>query len=263
MPVNAQMQFPVYLHLFGFRLHPHLIFESLAYTIGFAIFRRFRKVFGDPVPESIRWSVIAAAVAGAAAGSKVLYWLEDPVSVMAHWRNIQVWLGGKSIVGGLAGGLLAVEWVKYRLKFQSRTGDLFAVPLCAGIAVGRIGCFLTGLDDATFGNATSLPWGVDFGDGIRRHPTQLYEIIFAMALSAILRWMQRAYTPGDIFKGFITGYCGWRLVIDFLKPDPAFFGLNSIQWACVAILIYYSRDIRRWMSAQNQETILLQSVGEE
>ncbi len=41
---------------------------------------------------------------------------------------------------------------------RSRTGDLFAVPLCVGIAIGRIGCFLAGLADDTYGKPTSLPW---------------------------------------------------------------------------------------------------------
>ena len=36
--------------------------------------------------------------------------------------------------------------------------------LVAGIAIGRIGCFLTGLSDQTCGSHTALPWGVDFGE---------------------------------------------------------------------------------------------------
>jgi prolipoprotein diacylglyceryltransferase len=52
--------------------------------------------------------------------------------------------------------------------------------------VGRIGCFLTGLADNTYGTPTGLPWGVDFGDRIHRHPTQLYEIAFLMILIPLL-----------------------------------------------------------------------------
>jgi prolipoprotein diacylglyceryltransferase len=53
--------------------------------------------------------------------------------------------------------------------------DLLAVPLCAGIALGRVGCFLAGPADRTHASATALPWGVDHGDGIARHPVALYE----------------------------------------------------------------------------------------
>jgi prolipoprotein diacylglyceryltransferase len=108
---------------------------------------------------------------------------------------------GKTIVGGLVGGWVAVEWVKKLRRLSIRTGDLFALPLTLGIALGRIGCFLTGLSDQTYGNVTSLPWGIDFGDGIRRHPTQLYEIAFLLGLALLLRlFTAQPHLNGDIFK---------------------------------------------------------------
>ena len=55
------------------------------------------------------------------------------------------------------------------------TGAYFAPSLAIGIAIGRIGCFLSGLEDYTYGTPTTLPWGYDFGDGVLRHPVQLYE----------------------------------------------------------------------------------------
>ena len=248
------MKFPVYLHLFGLRLHPHLVFESLAYTVGFLVYRQLRRREGDPVPPGVRWSVIAAAAVGAVIGSKLLYWLEDPARLVAHWNNLDVVWGGKTIIGGLIGGLVAVEWIKQRLQFTGQTGDLFAIPLCVGIAVGRIGCFLTGLADDTYGTPTSLPWGIDFGDGIKRHPTQLYEILFLIALAVLLsRLMLTPHAKGDLFKIFMVGYNGWRLAIDFLKPDPRFLGMNSIQWACLLVLLYYNADIRRWIGANRAQ----------
>lgn len=53
------------------------------------------------------------------------------------------------------------------LGIRTSTGDLLALPLAVGITIGRIGCFLTGLSDGTFGRPSSLPWAVDFSDGIR------------------------------------------------------------------------------------------------
>jgi phosphatidylglycerol:prolipoprotein diacylglycerol transferase len=242
------MSYPVYIHLGSIRLHAHWIFETLAYFAGFRLYVWLRKRRGDAVDDLRRWWVIAAAAVGAAVGSKVLYWLEDSRLTLAHWNDLRALLGGKTIVGALIGALLAVEWAKKRMGISRRTGDLFAVPLCIGIAIGRIGCFLTGLDDHTAGVATSLPWGVNFGDGIARHPTQLYETLFALALGVLLwRRMRRAHAEGDIFKIFMVAYFSFRLGCDFLKPDVRVFaGLSSIQWACVAMLLYYSRDILRW-----------------
>src|SRR5439155_22715098 len=82
---------------------------------------------------------------------------------------------GRSIEGALAGGILAVELYKRSAGIEMRTGARFALPLAVGVAIGRIGCFLAGIDDFTYGTPTVLPWGHDFGDGIARHPVQLYE----------------------------------------------------------------------------------------
>jgi len=153
-------------------------------------------------------------------------------------------MGGKTIVGGLLGGTIAVEWIKRRLGIKERTGDLFAAPLVLGIAIGRIGCFFAGLTDGTYGTATTLPWGVDFGDGVRRHPTQLYEIVAMAGFYVVIRWFAgRPHLTGDLFRLFLTGYLAWRLVIDSQKPEPRWGGLTTIQWACLAGLAYYRRDI--------------------
>jgi phosphatidylglycerol---prolipoprotein diacylglyceryl transferase len=125
-------------------------------------------------------------VAGAALGSKILFWLEDPQLTLQNLHNPTFLIGGKTIVGALIGGLVTVELVKRYIKLRTSTGDLYAIPLALGVAVGRIGCFLTGLSDNTYGTPTNLPWGVNFGDGIPRHPTQLYEIAFILALIPFL-----------------------------------------------------------------------------
>jgi prolipoprotein diacylglyceryltransferase len=181
-------------------------------------------------------------------------------------------MGGKSIVGGLVGGMISVELVKRYLGEKQSTGDLLAIPIALGIALGRIGCFLTGLEDHTYGLPTRLPWGVDFGDGVRRHPTQIYETVFLLVLIPMLFFIvgriragglhSGAATPGaqqpafrfqsgDAFKFFMVSYMIFRLVCDAWKPYVhVALGLGSIQWVCVLTLLYYARDIRRWCATQ-------------
>lgn len=54
--------------------------------------------------------------------------------------------------------------------------------------------------------------------------------------------------PGDAFKLFMVAYMSFRLLCDFIKPYPRIFlGLGGIQWACLLILLYYSRDVTRWL----------------
>jgi phosphatidylglycerol:prolipoprotein diacylglycerol transferase len=157
-------------------------------------------------------------------------------------------MSGKTIVGGLIGGLIAVEWMKRIIGEKSSTGDLFAAPIALGLAIGRVGCFLGGLQDNTYGTPTSLPWGVDFGDGVPRHPTQLYESICALGLFFFLmRVMRRPHRNGDVFKMFMVLYLAWRLAVDCWKPEIRIAGLSGIQWACAAMLVYYSREVWRWL----------------
>jgi phosphatidylglycerol:prolipoprotein diacylglycerol transferase len=212
-------------------------------------------------------------------------------------------MGGKTIVGALIFGLISVELMKRYIGVRQSTGDLYAIPLALGIAIGRIGCFLTGLSDNTYGIPTTLPWAINFGDGIPRHPTQLYEIIFLMLLIPILHktvilsaievsrsetsaeskdpvsdggidtasrhsphasvpsasprmnfFLKVRFLPGDAFKLFMVAYLTFRLFSDFIKPYPRIFlGLGGIQWACLLTLLYYSRDIARWLRPSAKE----------
>lgn len=243
----------------GFQIGPmavsaHFLFESLAYTVGFVIYRWDRRRFGDSLATENRNSVIVAAVIGAAIGSKLLAGLEEPALLLrAPWA---VLLGGKTMVGGLLGGTVAVEWVKQRAGIRQRTGDLFAVPMCVAIAIGRLGCFFSGLGDHTYGTPTMLAWGMDFGDRIARHPTQLYEIVFLTVLATALSWLRQRVLPnGELFRLFLVSYLSWRLMIDFLKPEPAFAGLSAIQWACALALLFYGRDTVRMFYGRQRATI--------
>jgi len=247
----------------------------MGYAVAFAIFLWLRATRGDTVEVPLRWSVIAAAFVGGALGSKVLYWAEDPAATAAHWREFTYLMGGKTIIGGLIGGWIAVELMKKYVGISESTGDLFAVPLTMGIAIGRIGCFLTGLSDKTYGTATRLPWGIDFGDGVRRHPTQLYEFVFLIGLSIFLYRVVRVgdgarpvsplmqFRNGDVFKLFMISYLGFRLILDFWKPsDPAvLLGMGSLQWACVVAILIYTRDVLRWFSKQRVQHNALQEVS--
>jgi prolipoprotein diacylglyceryltransferase len=114
------------------------------------------------------------------------------------------------------------------------------------IAIGRIGCFLSGVEDESYGIATRLPWGVNFGDGIARHPTQLYEVMFLAALGAVLLLgLRPTTTVGDHFKLFMVGYLTFRLLVDFIKPGVRLGGLSAIQWVCLAVVAYYAPHVPR------------------
>ncbi len=220
--------------------HPalHPVFETLAYAAGYWVFRRERARHGDVVSEPQRWTVLAAAAVGALVGCRLLGLAEQWPTASAAWRSgdtlrLLFSPGGKTIVGGLLGGWLGVEVIKKLTGLHRRTGDLFVLPLCVGIAVGRVGCLVAGLADDTYGKPTNLPWAVDLGDGIGRHPVQIYEIVFLILIGLFVSTKDKL-PEGARFRIFLASYLAWRVVIDFLKPQPLIYGLDLIQWACLA-----------------------------
>jgi prolipoprotein diacylglyceryltransferase len=208
------------------------------------LYRWQRRRAGQPAmlqPGS--FAVVVGCILGAAIGNKLVFWIEMPhlwQSAAPDWRLIA---SGQSIVGGLLGGLLGVEIAKKLAGIRRSTGDQFILPLVAGTVIGRIGCFLAGLHDGTYGTPTALPWGVDFGDGIARHPTQVYDMLFALAMGALL-WHRRATLArhqGLAFKLYLASYLAWRLLVDAIKPVPYayLFGLSGIQLVSALALVCY------------------------
>jgi prolipoprotein diacylglyceryltransferase len=149
---------------------------------------------------------------------------------------------GHSIAGGIIGGIVGVEIYKWANGIRGSTGRGFVAPLAAGIAIGRLGCFFAGLPDYTYGIPTSLPWGVDFGDGIARHPVQLYEsAAMLLFLAAYLGAMARgsAVFLRDGFYVFVAYYGMQRFLWEFLKPYPTVIGpFNVFHLLCVAMIAY-------------------------
>jgi len=239
------MTFPVYFHIFGHAIHAHLVMELLGYTAGsqlyFFLRKRWKTVQRAALPLEANLWVIVGGVFGALAASKGLALVESLPEYHAQWTAAHdplVWFGGKTIVGGLLGAWAGVEIAKKVQRISHSTGDLFVFPLIIGMCLGRVGCFLTGLPDHTYGNFTTLPWAVDFGDG-PRHPTQLYEIVFLLLLGiALLLRTRRPFPNGRLFRLFLAGYLLFRLAIEFIKPvyTPC-LGLSAIQVSCVVGLV--------------------------
>lgn len=220
----------------------HALLEILAYAVGFALLRRTLRG-GDELGSGPRWTLIAAAVIGAALGSKVLHHLAHPSELAARIADPVQLMGGKTIVGGLLGGWLAVEVVKARMGIRRRTGDPYVLPLLVAMAIGRLGCFAAGLADDTYGSPTSLLIGIDFGDGIPRHPVQLYEVLFLVALAIGFTLWRRPLVEGARFRCFLAAYLAFRLAVDALKPYERIGGLGTIQWACILGLSALAWDL--------------------
>jgi phosphatidylglycerol:prolipoprotein diacylglycerol transferase len=223
--------------------------EPLALFTGFRYFLYLRSLQGDPINQANRTSIFIAAIFGALFGSRLVGGFENPPA-MVHAKNILLYFYENStVLGGFLGGLWAVELVKKFIGERQASGDLFVYPILLALSIGRIGCFSMGIYEETYGLPTTLPWGMDLGDSVHRHPVALYEIVFLILLRLTLKKLAPLLSKeqGARFKVFMIAYCAFRLLLDFIKPHYTFpVGLSTIQLVSLAGLIYYTPHIIRY-----------------
>ncbi|MEO7308838.1 MAG: prolipoprotein diacylglyceryl transferase family protein [Chitinophagaceae bacterium] len=245
--------------IFGYKLNVHLILEWLAFFIAFRYYRWLRKKSIDEISGRNRLSIILGAITGAFIGSRFIGFMENPLVEM-NTNNLVHILNSKTIMGGLFGGLIGVELAKLIIREPRSSGDLFTYPIITGIIIGRIGCFLSGVKEFTYGNTTSWITGMDLGDGLLRHPIALYEVIFLILLFVFLKRIQNKVKEetGLLFKIFMITYFGFRFVIEFIKPNVFFmFGLSSIQWLCIICWLYYMPTLKKILQNACKKIYLL------
>lgn len=225
--------------VFGTKINVHLILEYLAFFLGYRYYAFLKRKSNDTISSYNRINIILGAVIGALLGSRIIGVLEHPTTILKH-SFIHV-MNVKTIMGGLFGGLLGVEMAKKIIGEKNSSGDLFTLPIVLGIFIGRIGCFLIGIREFTYGKETSFFMGMDLGDDLLRHPLALYELFFLVILFAFLKHnLKKKLENGTVFIYFMIGYFGFRFCIEFLKPNQFFLlGLSTIQILCITCWLYY------------------------
>ena len=197
-----------------------------------------------------RWKIacvclvsLLAGILGARIGYVVLRW--GYYRLHPHLIH-RLDLGGMVFYTGFALGMAgtAAAIRAFRLPFW-KTVDLIIPPGVFAHAVGRIGCFLTG---CCAGRQTIFVWGVDFGDGVRRHPTQLYESAGIFLLFFLLKRMERRNPPpGKILFTWFVYYGTLRFFLEFIREDtrPGPLGLSIAQWISLGLIVWGAMELRR------------------
>lgn len=153
--------------------------------------------------------VVTGALVGGALFMRLGTWLQhadlrENATLVEQWAH-----GNRSILGGLVGAWLGVHVAKRLCGYRLRTGDLFAPAVALGMAVGRIGCFLTEPHSSTGAPNVSF----------------LYESGFHLAAFAVLWfWLRRkALPPGETFVWYVAAYGVFRFLVEFVRG-------NEVVW---------------------------------
>ncbi len=223
--------------VFGWGVPTHEFFVALGVAVAGLVYLYEARRRGM-LTEQTAWVAVGAMIGGAVLAK-----------VGSAWRFVgdgntitELYLyGGRTILGGLAGAYLGALVAKRIVGVRFSTGDLFAPAVAIGLAVGRIGCFLTEQP----GTITSLPWGITVSEdaaaaivncpqcasGLAMHPSFLYEVLFLAGLFAVLWWRRDRWpAPGFGFKVFLLSYGVFRFGVEFVRGNTELaLGLSGSQ----------------------------------
>ena len=233
--------------ILGYEVSSYTLFVGIGLLVGLICFF-ITVVFKEKVHGEKAYLIVMSSLICGFIGSKVLVLIENMDILLNDITNIKYFLyNGKSIVGGLIGGYIGIRLIKKKLNLEGmRVGNKIAPSIALGMAIGRIGCFLTG---CCYGIETKLPIGVNFGDGISRIPTQLIEMIFSLILFGYLLYKQltdKKLVPGILFQKLVLNYFVFRFFIEFIRgTEKNILFLSIYQVICLIGIMFILKKIKK------------------
>jgi len=210
--------------------------------------------------EKLTFYVIVGTIVGARLGDVLFYqspavYLRDPLSI------IKVWEGGLASHGGAAGILIAL-WLfsrKYTMLPWSRWLDLVVIP------TGVVGFFIrfgNFINQEILGKITTVPWAVVFGHPADhslpapRHPVQLYEALYYLAVFGLLFWLfqKKKFRNGQIGGLFLILVFAFRFAIEFFKEEQStLMGVHSLfDMGQLLSLPFFALGLYLWFRLDNR-----------
>jgi len=171
----------------------------------------------------------AITLLGAVLGAKLSVLIGDyhwPWATVSDWWS--VFWSGRSITGALIFGFLFAEIAKPIMNYSMPPNDRFAALLPFTIAIGRVGCLISGC-------CRGLPYdgwcAIRTADGVSRHPTQIYEIIFQLTVGVLfIIVVRRRLLFGRLFSFYLIVYGVFRFLTEFVRETPKLsVGLSGYQ----------------------------------
>lgn len=221
--------------------------------------RRYRARGGS---EDMVWDAAIVAIPAGIIGGRAYH-------VITHWQDyfgpgtdplgwLKVWEGGLAIMGAVfLGGLATWGFFRFRDVPLAPFADALAPGIILAQAIGRLGNWF---NQELYGRPTDVPWALDLyyrvddagryapltgtstGDVIASvHPTFLYEMLWNLAVFAVLLWADRRFRLGHgrVFAAYAGLYALGRFGMEFMRTDPAheILGLRVNAFAAVVIVV--------------------------
>lgn len=228
---------PVAFTIFGLSIRWYGILLSMGILVGILIaYNEAKRLGRDPeyILDLALWCV-PAAVIGARAYYVILEWDYYNGDIM---RMINIREGGLAIHGALIAAVLT-GYIFTKVKKISfwQTADIVAPSIIIGQAIGRWGNFMNG---EAHGGPTNLPWGI-MVDGIKVHPTFLYESLWDLGVFIILMiFRKKKKVDGEVFLLYGILYSIGRFWIEGLRTDSLYFmGMRAAQLVSISVIVVF------------------------
>ncbi len=226
---------PVALDLHYFQLRWYSLGYITGIIGGWWLLSQMLKQPGAPMAQRHADDFVFWATLGIIIGGRLGYvFFYKPDMLANPIEIVKLWEGGMSFHGGLLGLVIAIGMFARRNGLQLlRVIDYVGAVTPIGVFLVRCANFVNG---ELWGRPTDLPWGVIFpgtGDGIPRHPSQLYEAglegLALFALMTFLFWRTDArYYPGRLAGAGLTWYATARFTLERVRAPDA--GLEHLWW---------------------------------
>ena len=248
--------FPVLFKLGSITVYSFGVAMSLAFVAAAIVMQRDFARKNEP--PDLAWSIVAFGLVGGVLGARVNQALYHWPLFVAHPLEFLIHRSGLVWYGGLLGGVLTTIWPIRRAHVPYASAlDTAALGLAIGLAIGRVGCHLSG--DGDWGTPTALPWGVaythgtaawPYPPGVRVHPAALYETTALVGIFALLLYLRTRVAPaGAVFAIYLLLAGAARFVIEMVRTNPAILlGLSEAQWISAALAagsaLWLGRNLR-------------------
>ncbi len=235
---------PVLFQIGPFPVSSFGVFLLVAFVAGILLLRTRASRWGWDGGEVLDLSLYS--IIGGVIGARIGYVLVNFRDFAADWARVfTIWRdAGLAFYGALAGGAI-VAWLYSRRRGWSYgwLADAAAPALALGYAIAMLGTLMYGLN---YGRAASVPWAVTlFGE--QRHPTQLYLMLAAVIILAIVQpAVNRPHAPGRVFWEFLALYGLARAIIEVFMDGPRVIGPLTLAQALSIVVAILSFII--WLS---------------
>lgn len=213
---------PVAFHLFGIPVMWYGVLIAIGIVIGSKVASdeiTRRGYSEDDLWDGLIWAIIAGVIC-----ARLYYVVFEWEYYGAHPAEIfNIRGGGLAIHGALLGGILAFAvYAKKRGLPLTLFLDITAPGVILAQAIGRWGNFI---NQEAHGGPTDLPWGIII-DGVKVHPTFLYESIGDFLIFWILLWFARHKQEhdGEVFYLYMIFYGIVRFFVEGLRTDSLMLG---------------------------------------